>query len=127
MAPPGATLLPRNFRKALLVGRELANAVVALLAGPRAVAVEPTSFDVRTADEYTYLSNPLFRLGNALALPAPFLASARSHMGVRGGAGVARADPEPGGRDAAAHRRLHAARPVDLRRDAAAHGRRVRL
>ena len=62
-APPGAELLPRNFRKALLVGRELANAVVKLLNGPRAQPVAPTTFDVRTAAEYTFLSNPLFRFG----------------------------------------------------------------
>lgn len=63
--PPGATLLPGNFRKALLIGRELANAVVNTLAGPRAQVLPVSEISFRSHDTFTRMNNVLFRAGLA--------------------------------------------------------------
>jgi len=71
VAPPGAVILPRNFRKALLVGRELANAVINTLAGPRAQVLPVSSVEYRTAPAFTRITNILFRMGMAPRIGNP--------------------------------------------------------
>eukprot|EP00002_Diphylleia_rotans_P004070 TRINITY_DN1292_c0_g1_i1.p1 TRINITY_DN1292_c0_g1~~TRINITY_DN1292_c0_g1_i1.p1 ORF type:complete len:530 (+),score=101.89 TRINITY_DN1292_c0_g1_i1:694-2283(+) len=63
--PDGATLVPKNFRKALLIGRELAYAVVRTLQGPRAASIPFGELQIRTEESFTYLTNLLFRAGMA--------------------------------------------------------------
>eukprot|EP00004_Rigifila_ramosa_P019125 TRINITY_DN482_c0_g2_i1.p1 TRINITY_DN482_c0_g2~~TRINITY_DN482_c0_g2_i1.p1 ORF type:complete len:647 (-),score=142.41 TRINITY_DN482_c0_g2_i1:40-1884(-) len=63
VAPANATLVPKNFRQALLIGRELAFQALRSLSSARASPVAFGSITYKLEKPYLRLSNLLFRAG----------------------------------------------------------------
>jgi len=63
--PTGAVLVPKNFRKTLLVGRELANAVVNFLQTDQVVEVPVSEIDYQIGDAFTRINHIGFLAGLA--------------------------------------------------------------
>eukprot|EP00002_Diphylleia_rotans_P007625 TRINITY_DN17285_c0_g1_i1.p1 TRINITY_DN17285_c0_g1~~TRINITY_DN17285_c0_g1_i1.p1 ORF type:complete len:617 (-),score=127.58 TRINITY_DN17285_c0_g1_i1:140-1990(-) len=69
--PTGAAVLPRSFRIALLVGRELAKAAFDVIGSSKSQDIPYGRIDFREEKFYSHLTNLLFRAGMAPSLRNP--------------------------------------------------------